>query len=703
MQTPATTPATFVETIAVKRQSLAYALIALGVLLAGLTIYLGMKWDRLRDVPAEATVEDSKPVEAKSLDPIFSTASGDNLAGAVWAALIAVVVLGSTTYLLSQTPGEGVPVHETRVLLMLVGGLAGIFTAALGFVFAWRWQKSIMLWINQSESGEAQWVLAALAIFFAGLVLMFVSVQLGRAEERTSALIRRLMYGTNAALSGLLLLLVLAVVNVIVFTKLPTTVISTAAAFKGLSVPSKDFLKTINQPVRAYLVLPENFGDDEGIYGIYQDCRSLLRSVEDQNSQIKAVFLSPANDAEEIRKMQDRLEIPREQRGEFGIVLGIGDSEQPSSFIPVGQLFSMGEGRLLFQGEARLMTELNFLNNGAQRPVIYFTQSNGEPSLTPAKEKGGRTCVEIARYLNERKFDVKPLFLEPGKPVEVTDAALIVIAAPRIPFSPDQAKMLQQYMQPPEQLRGAIPGRIIAMLPAVPTREGTIAATGLEALGNLYGISIEARRMYTLPNQLDIPVLTVLGTIATSFDEKPMLFTNVRVIQPMQNFSETAGSFPLITNTDRVGVYQDNRYDSNPDEILKQIIKEAQQSAITTRNDKMVSNTRVPFGVASIEVLEKDGQKSQRPRMVVIGSDAMIDDVFLKQPSMQPDELKRLFGKLADWLRERPESMKIESRALGTFSLPKETNEFGMVWLPILLLLLATSGLGFGVWYARRR
>src|SRR5437868_2536046 len=76
---------------------------------------------------------------------------------------------------------------------------------------------------NRGTGGTALIVLGALlvalAVLLAGLAIMFVSLQVVRSEERTSAVLRRLVYGYNAVLTGVLLLLILTVVNVLVTLK----------------------------------------------------------------------------------------------------------------------------------------------------------------------------------------------------------------------------------------------------------------------------------------------------------------------------------------------------------------------------------------------------------------------------------------------------------------------------------------------------
>ena len=73
------------------------------------------------------------------------------------------------------------------------------------------------------------------------------------------------------------------------------------------------------------------------------------------------------------------------------IVYGEGKDEN-ASFIRRDDLVSRDTnpmmrtpGDLKFQGETKLMTELSFLSENKQRPVVYFTQSAEELDLNDRK------------------------------------------------------------------------------------------------------------------------------------------------------------------------------------------------------------------------------------------------------------------------------------------------------------------------------
>jgi uncharacterized Tic20 family protein len=709
MANEATPSTSIIGWAAGRRELVGYVCAGLGAVLALLTVHWGLQWQGAREpAPAEPSAEQKTDVK------LPNTGTGDSLPAAVWSGVLAVVAFSGAAWNLGRKAEPDRAPLETRLMFLLMGGLAGLFTALLGFALAWRWQRSILLWVNQGETEEAKWVLAALSILFAGLLLLFFSMQLGRTEERSSALVRRMLYGVSTVLSALLLLLVLAVGNVIAFLKLPDSVITTAAAFKGLSPESKQFLKSIDQPTRVYLILPENYVDEDGYMGLYADCRALLRSCEEANANIKAVYLSPAADADEIRQTQDRLEIPKDLRGAFGMLIGYGETEKPSGTIPVGALLDYNrDGQPIFQGENRLMTELNFLSGGAKRPVVYFTQGNGEYAITPPTEINPRSCSEIVEYLKDRKIDVKPLVLEAGKPLDLTDASMVIIPGPRAPFRPEQIELLRQYLNPPAK-GGPAPGKIIAYLPAIPAENGTVASTGLEELFFEFGIIIENRRLLSLPGQ-GYPPTDVQGTLspvlrrvqhglASMFAEDFRIrFGNVRVIETVQTRAPGRMSLPLFASFGGYATYQDTRFNSSPDEISKILEKERQNNSSRTANELRISNQFIPFAAFCSQRVQDETSVREVPRVVAVGTDWLIDDAILKQSTLGPENYKRLFGLLVGWVRERPESMGIEPRAVGVFTLPKETDDFALYFMPLLLLLIGIVGLGLGVWMARRR
>jgi hypothetical protein len=724
MTTQSSQANSLLDALARKREAFSYGLIAAGFLMAVVTIFWTNRWDNGRNQPPppapEEKAQESPPTDAKKQEQPEVTDRSDYLPAAIWSGLNALLLFGTGVIVLTRIPPAGRGVLEVRFSLVAIGGLAGMLTALFGFVLAWRWQENLLRWINENETREARWIVAALAIFLGGLALMFFSVQLARSEERNDVVLRRMFYGCNAVLSGLLLLLFLSVVNVIVFLKMPENVITTVSAFKGLTDKSKEFLRSIDDDVQIYLIMPENQPFALGrvpYHGLYADCRALLNQCHEENGRIKALALSPATDADEVQRVFREAKISGDEKKEYGILIRYGTQDKVDAFIGARELLiPNAEGMPVFQGENRIMTELNFLSGGAQRPVIYFTQSNAEPSIgAPGAVAGIRTAHELVQYLTDRKYTVKPLLLETGKDIDLSDATMVVIAAPRRPFTSEQIDILDHYMFPRGKAPGkALGGKLVTLLPAYPGADGKVAATGLEDLLLRLGVRCESKRMLCTP-QPDVKPQFILGTFADGARAEGLpitraldrddviLFGNVRPIAmlPPQPSMSTLG-VNLLATPRGLMTYRDEQFDSDPSEIAARIRKEIQDNGSRrTAQEKQLTNSAVSFGAFVVERFQDGESAKSRPRLLAIGTDSFCSDDALAQLS-SPNVYVALMGAMLDMVRERPQGMNIEPRALGSYTLKKDPDTVGLFWLPVGLVVLGIMALGMGVWVARR-
>src|SRR5262249_37679689 len=114
---------------------------------------------------------------------------------------------------------EAAQAAKLRLELMVLGGLVGLATALLGFVLPFTvYREQLGAGLDSWRKNPAALIWSGLATF-GGLALMFASLQLGRGLERQNQNIRRLIYGYNAVLTGLLLLAVLALPNVLAYAE----------------------------------------------------------------------------------------------------------------------------------------------------------------------------------------------------------------------------------------------------------------------------------------------------------------------------------------------------------------------------------------------------------------------------------------------------------------------------------------------------
>ena len=283
-------PAGWVTAFAGARRQIAVGLGVAALVFVVLTIWWGTwGWQGRKAVekPAEPDPTAAAEPEAKPEAPPKAR-SVDYLPAAVWAGLLAVLAGGAAYWMTAQPlpAGAEAQASQVRAEALTIGAIAGLLTAVLGLLFGVRWHESLFKWVSGGSTQEAKWVLIAASIFTAGLVIMFLSLQIGRTEERSNAVLRRMLYGFNAVFLGVLLLLVLLVVNVVSFLKVPSTLLMTDRAFSELSEPSKNFLRSLDEPVHVYMIIPEKYVEGGGrsrtqYTRLYNDTRLFLENCEE--------------------------------------------------------------------------------------------------------------------------------------------------------------------------------------------------------------------------------------------------------------------------------------------------------------------------------------------------------------------------------------------------------------------------------------
>jgi gliding motility-associatede transport system auxiliary component len=728
-----TQPAGGLATFIQFRRQIAIGLVAVGVILTVITIWWGIWGWPTRDDPSKAAAPEVKageelpPHEPPKPEAKPRAHSVDYLPAAVWAGLLAVLCFGSAVWLLTQPLPAGAEASGVRTEVLTFGSIFGLLTAILGLLLGIRWHESLFRWVNEDKIGEARWILIAACIFTAGLIFMFASLQLARAEERANVTLRRVLYGFNAVFLGLLLVMVLIAVNVFSFLKVPSTLVTTEAAFTGLTDPSKTFLRSLDQPVRVYLILPEKHEERvrtmQGVLPyrqLYNDCRGLLIQCEDYSPHFKATYLSPALDSGRIAGLVEQYNIKLDEPGKepTGMLVTAGEGGEASSFISSADLVEtamigrQSEG-IIFQGENRLLTELAYLTDKRSKEVVYFTQDHGELSVEPSGA-GNRSANGVVQGLRDKKVRVEALQLDPKAPKVPADAAVVVVAGPQQTISPESPtyKALRAYMRPDDPTKDR-PGKLVAFLPAFPTVERRVAPTGLESLLAEFGVQVTAdRRLVGVRGQHPVgagryvppdtaycaPYGDLRLKLANTFPA-PIL---MRYARPIRS-NPGPGGFQthLVLGTPRRAQYWlQADFTTQPETILSNLLEDKDGKV---HAEMQFTNQSVPVAVAVTEGgASADPKKGDKPRLIVFGSDTPIQD----RPEgglALPEEYRQLiFSDCVDWAREREASLGIPPRKTSTYTIGKQPEWSSLLTL-LAIMMVGITGLGVGVWLSRRR
>ncbi len=689
-------------TLVASRQQVAIGLIVAGVILGSLSVWWGV-WGFARSEARSAEKaggkllpnELSKQEEEQKADDRPKKSSDYRIAS-LWAGSIALVALLSAVWLFSHPADPTAPETAARKELLFFGGMLGLLTTLAGAYLGYEWSESLVKWVGSDDPSEAKWVLYASAVFLAGLMLMFVSIQLARSEERTNAGLRRVLYGFNAVFVGLLLLLVLIAINVAAFIRVPNTLVTNDSAFTELADESKRFLSSLDRPVHVYLIMPENYDN------LYSDSRGLLTQCEDYSKHFKATFLSPGLDNIRIAALMDLLKINPADRDQLGMLVSVGDNEEATAFIRDTDLFeSDRRGPPLFQGENRLMTELMYLTDARAKEKIYFTQGHGELSIEAVQERDKSASI-VVQYLRDRKMNVEPLtFEEPGAKVP-DDASVVVVAGIRrtLPQDDPMVVALREYLRRPNR-----PGKLLVCLPAFRNQQGRVGLSGLEALMTDYGVEVDAsHRIMAWPGVLSAPPEFVLvapfrieGDLSRVVGQVPLVLKDTRPIRPSPNAQAGMYRVSPLMGTD-MRTWQEEDLLTAPSLLLQEL---ADRNNAPVRLAKRVSGTPVPVAVGVMESSMGGAKPVQKPKMIVFGSETFLQD---QGPVVSGAEefRQQFFSDSIDWLRERDSSIGIPPRKIGTFALemPIESSS------QIILLALVTLGIvscGVSVWLSRRR
>jgi hypothetical protein len=639
------------------------------------------------------------------------------MAGLVFFAL---ALAGIGLWRLTSEPETMVDRDATRILILLVGGFLGLTLAWAAIAQIIQWRDLFLSGAEAFQGPNAKWVWLCVVVELIGLAVMFVSLQLARTEERSNAVLRRLLYGYNAVLTGILLLAFLAVLNVLGYLYLPKAWDWTAAGLHSLSPRSQNILEGLDKPVKVY-VLESSRADQLAL-----DVQTLMDNCQRYTNKLQVETLYRDQNPERIGELYRQYQLTSAE----GLLVLYGTPPQQShEFIKRDQLEELtprGFGqdqRYQFKGEDAFMTTLTYLEEGKTKAVVYFTQGNGELEIN---DRTGRDLDQGAGVLSDRlqkgNYEVKGLRLSSvgggreGADKVVTakqvpeDAAVVVVAAPRRRFDADAIKALREYLKPADPKKKK--GKLVVLLDVVTGLDHKMVSTGLEELLAEFNVRVgNDELMMPTSNPLRVqvtpnPRLRDRNPVASAFAGYAFPMYKVRTVRPMAESAPGRAPFQADVLLMTVGpVWAEESLPPDPQQF---VIDLAQNHPDDLR--AKISDENLPVAVVVSE--PGDSQQpfnphtrrppptSDKPRLVVMG-----DASFIANRNMGEGNPigYQLFAGCLEWLRERPSNIGIEPKQRSTYQLNEGTNVARMIWLPLGLITFAVVGLGLGVWVVRRR
>jgi hypothetical protein len=611
--------------------------------------------------------------------------------------------------------------ESARLLALGVGGALGLglALATLARIYVWWEYLSGGLEAWQGNEGWRLWLLTGTGV--ASCLILFGSLLLARTEEQSHAHLRRLLYGYNAVLTVFLLCLILGLVNMLIYNYVPTIADYTQNKIYTLNPKSQEILKGIRKPVTVIALV------DSLTSNRTKELKDLDENMRRVTDKIRFEYVVRDRNPILVRQLVDKYKIV----SDYGLLVIYGDPDDPNpstQFIKFTELSSARGGPESddFKGEDLLMTAIDFLDQNKTKPVVYFTQGNGELDIGFSSEnlEENRRASELRQRLENANYEVKGLRLSTVKEdkanvgglvtqVDVPDdATVVVIAGPTRRFSEDAVKALDAYLKrnDPKKTKGKL---FVLLDVDVVKPDGVMRQTGLEKF--LESFSVEPHNDRILTNNKRFPQRVITTGNPALRSSNPVAAALTGVIAPMSNVRTIhphPGAPPMpggamyrpeilmvaIPDPDAGGslIWPETDLSREPEAILEELVKDPKKI-----NTKQVTEGALPMAVAVTEM-----GPTMTPRLLVFGNAAFVSDASLKDhfgfgTGGHPNY--DIFESSLAWVRERPQSIGLASKERKIYQIEPNTNFTRMFFLPLGLMTVAILGLGLGVWVVRRR
>jgi hypothetical protein len=630
-----------------------------------------------------------------------------------------------------------------RLFVLIFGGAVGVILFFETMCRAYLWRQDILLGGSTAWQGENAyrfWLCAYL--LFVSLVLMFLSFSLARADIRKNVVLRRVMYGYDTVVQGMLLVGILGILNIVVYALVPFTFDWTMSrGAYALAESNKNLIAGLKQKTNIVVLLPEG-------HPIYKDVRNLMENclAISRDEMLKVKYISPdinQRDYADLVKVFPSIypDVPLAGRETGrGVLIVYGDipreekNAPPYSFIPDRKLFEEqrpmkgGEKmKFTFKGEKEIFKELQFLIDAKKKRKIYVLQGNDAPDINV--DGGIAQRMELRRgfagiglgllvdRLNSENYEVFGLSFSvesklqknpPAKVVFATesgadkkknvpeDCDTLIVAGVSTPLDDKTLDAIERYME-----RG---GKMLVFLDVIADDSfSTLVATGMESLLRRYGVEVTNEFPLRVP-VANVDPETLLATtpknsenpLASRFVGKSIVMRNTaRVVRPVDAPGRFKGE--TVLHLERAPrwfyiVEKDVAILRDPIEHMVGLLRDPE-----IKLAPKLAKDAVPVAVAVEEV---DGAV-KKPRLVVFGDTEFITNLEIARSQTKQTNYAFTVSAI-EWMAEHTSIGGLPSEH-AQFTLDPSVDYWRMILLPSWMMLVALSGLGVSIWIVRRR
>ncbi len=618
-----------------------------------------------------------------------------------------------------------------RVFVLVFGGSLGLILFLYTVARAYLWRQDIFLGGIPSWQGANAWRFWLVAYLqIVALILMFVSFRFARTDIRSNVTLRRVMYGYDAILQGLLLVEVLAVVNVVIYALVPFTYDWTATrGAYALSDSSRNLIARLKKEMNVVVLMRQ--GDP-----IYKDLHNLLDNCSALNgAKFKVTYFSPEVNRQKFQQLSKTFPKISPEPGAFaaGVLLVNGpipeneDHNVPYSFVAEDKISETkrrrgpgDKGEVIFKGEAEIMKEVKFLVQDKKKHKVYVLQGDEEPDINNTDNRDRFDMREtfssvglgiLVQRLQLDNYDIsglnfgKDLGLNvpnvvyakedgPGKKKSVPeDCRTLIVAGASRKLSQDALDAIEAYMD-----RG---GKMLVFFDVlVDPKDSKLRTSGMETLVKRFGVDVGDDFVLRFPRGVGddvrdlfaFPARKTDNPLAREFSKPILVRGSARVVRPApapgRYRADTILQFDLVPGQFVYMIEKKASVLSNPQKYMEELHQDKGKFVAA------LSKEPIPFAAAVSET----GPNGDKPAMVVFG-----DTEFITNRDMARFDTNYAFVVSSiEWMAER-ESIGAQPKVKLQFAFGPDVNLPRMIFLPGWIMLLCLVSLGIAVWMVRRR
>lgn len=537
-------------------------------------------------------------------------------------------------------------------------------------------------------------LLWSLPVFACGFGIVLVLAAKNRRYRHGSPALRRTLELSDAILNAVLLAGVLIVVNVLAFRYGGRALDFTRERAFSLSERSVNTIKSLDRPVTFTILFGRSNAAVPQLVRVQQLLELYKAAAPDK------VQIANLNPFAEVQRYQALVkEVP-----DVGIVIGqhgggilieYGSGKDADRYvIRSDDLFDIPRGNRApdqfqskFIGEDAVTSALIRLKQG-DKPVVAFTTGHGERPAATTDPKNPANGLLRSR-LGSVGFDVIDLDLRQEDLSR--RIALVIVAAPKTKFQPDELAKLRSYM-----LGG---GPAIFLIGWDDLKEG------LDGLLKDFNIDIGdgmvvdpqvSGRFKTAVEYLWVPITgQIAHPIVDPLSERPVLVPYALPLKVRTPGPDGKGASPQFIATPIL----------RPRPGTGFAWAETDRDSIRSRQPKFDKDKDAPGATIAVGIAvadrEKAGEaKGQRPRLVVISSGAFGDDRTIQTQSTGQDVLMNSIG----WLRGQNELLGTGPESVHVMPVfvanPVLRNR--LITVPTLMAFMVIILLGLVTYSARR-